>query len=203
MVKASPAALGNDAFASGSGLHFKCSPPCPQGWTGQKGVLTHPGSLSLTAFPHSTPLTPCPQSLLQVPGVWPFSTHCSWFQGFSLLQGPMRAGRTGPRHPARKADPPSRVGKMERRGFTFHPGRVHGVSTTDRRYLQTPEGPNAALITSRTGRAAERGPGLRAVWFPHAVPPARPLENTCLCLWEASAMCPVDTLSPGSQCAVT
>lgn len=74
------------------------------------------------------------------------------------------------------------------------------ISTTDRRYLQTPEGPNAALITSRTGRAAEKGPGLRAVWFPHAVPPACPLENRHT---HAPATCPVDTLSPGSQCAVT
>ena len=56
----------------------------------------------------------------QVPGKWPPSLHRGWFQVFSLLQGPVRAGRPGaaleavcPRYPAPKADPPESGGWKE------------------------------------------------------------------------------------------
>ena len=58
----------------------------------------------------------------QVPGKWPPSPHRGWFQDFSLLQGPVRAGRPGggagdsvPEVPCAQGRP-SGVRRMERRG---------------------------------------------------------------------------------------
>lgn len=175
MVKAPPRCSGERRLGVRVQPPLQVFPSLPPGLDGTEEGANTPWESSTNGT--SSFNTPHPVPTKPVTSPWDVALlHTLQLDsGFQPLAGANEGWPDWPEAPSTQGRPTLQSREDGKKGLYIS---TLGVSTTDRRYLQAPEGTNAALITSRTGRAAERGPGLRAVWFPHAVPPACPLENT-------------------------